>query len=84
MKPVRLSQHAAGYAKMRAFTAAEAEQAIRTCPWEPAELRRFQCRLNLPYGQEWHGKIYQTKQVRPIFVEQRDEILIVTVYTYYF
>jgi len=84
MKPVRLSQHAAGYAGTRGLTAAEVEQAIRTWPWVPAEFGRFECRSNLPYGKEWHGKIYQTKQVRPIFVEQHDEILIVTVYTYYF
>jgi len=31
MKRVRLSQHAAGYAKMRGFTEAEVEQAIKTC-----------------------------------------------------
>lgn len=84
MKPVRLSQHAAGYRERRGFTEGEVEEGIRTCPWEPAELGRFECRLNLPYGKEWHGKTYQTKQVRPIFVEQADEILVVTVYTYYF
>ena len=84
MKRVRLSRHAAGYAKMRGFTEAEVEQAIKTCLWEPAELGRLQCRLNLPYGEQWHGKVYQTKQVRPRFVEEPDQILVVTVYTYYF
>jgi len=84
MKPLRLSQRAARYAKMRGFSADEVEGAIKECSWEPAELGRFQCRLNLPYGKEWHGEIYRTKQVRPIFVEQPDQILVVTVYTYYF
>jgi hypothetical protein len=36
------------------------------------------------YGQEWNGKFYTTKQVRPIFVEEDDEIVVVTVYVYYF
>jgi len=31
---------------------------------------------------EW--ETYATKQVRPIFVEEAAEILVVTVYTYYF
>jgi hypothetical protein len=30
------------------------------------------------------GKRYATKQVRPIFVEEEREIVVVTVYTYYF
>jgi len=34
--------------------------------------------------QEWNGKVYATKQVRPIFVEEAGEIVVITVYTYYF
>jgi outer membrane receptor for monomeric catechols len=30
------------------------------------------------------GKRYSTKQVRPIFVEEADEIVVVTVYVHYF
>lgn len=52
--------------------------------WEPSELGRLQCRKNFPFGQVWNGKIYETKQVRPIFIEQADEIRVITVYTYYF
>jgi ABC-type glucose/galactose transport system permease subunit len=31
-----------------------------------------------------NGEVYATKQVRPIFVEEAGEIVVVTVYTYYF
>ena len=31
-----------------------------------------------------NGKIYAIKQVRPIFVEEAAEIVVITVYTYYF
>ncbi|MGO9269362.1 MAG: hypothetical protein ACLQOO_03725 [Terriglobia bacterium] len=31
-------------------------------------------------GREWNGKVYATKRVRPIFVEEAAEILVVTVY----
>jgi len=29
-------------------------------------------------------KVYAVKQVRPIFVEEQDEIIVVTVYAYFF
>ncbi len=68
----------------RGFTVAEVEEAIRTMPWQPAELERLECRKDFAYGKEWNGKLYTTKQVRPIFVEEASEIVVVTVYTYYF
>jgi hypothetical protein len=68
----------------RGFTVAEVEEAIRTMPWQPAELERLECRKDFTYGKEWNGKLYTTKQVRPIFVEEASEIVVVTVYTYYF
>jgi hypothetical protein len=40
--------------------------------------------MDFPFGKEWNGKTYRTKQVRPIFVEEAGEILVVTVYTYFF
>ena len=50
----------------------------------PAELGRLDCRKNFPYRKEWNGKVYAIKQVRPIFVEEPGEIVVITVYTYYF
>ncbi len=83
MKPVRLSGHALDQLPYRGTTEAEIEQAIRSAEWLPAELDRIECRLEISYGQTWHGKIYAVKQVRPIFVEEEHEI-VVTVYTYYY
>jgi hypothetical protein len=40
--------------------------------------------MDFPFGREWNGRFYQTKQVRPVFVEEAAEILVVTVYTYFF
>lgn len=84
MKPIRLSAHALSYTTRRGFTAAEVAKAIRESPWEPAELERLQCRRDFPFDREWNGKLYATKQVRPIFVEESTEIVVITVYTYYF
>jgi len=84
MKPIRFSAHARGYLRTRGFTATEVEEAIRTSPWQPAELGRLECRKDFPYGRDWNGTAYATKQVRPVFVDEAAEIVVVTVYTYYF
>jgi len=84
MKPIRFSKHALGYAASRGFTVAEVEEAIRTCAWGAAELGRLDCRKDFPFGQDWNGKVYATKQVRPVFVDEPGEIVVITVYTYYF
>ena len=84
MKSIRLSKHALGYAARRGFTVAEVEEAIRTRPWSAAELGRWECRQDFPFGQNWNGTVYATKQVRPVFVEEAAELVVITVYTYYF
>ena len=84
MKRIRFSKHALGYIASRGFTVAEIEEAIRTCAWGAAELGRLDCRKDFAYGREWNGKVYATKQVRPVFVDEADEIVVITVYTYYF
>jgi hypothetical protein len=49
-----------------------------------AELGRLDCRKDFPFGQNWNGKIYATRQVRPVFVDEAEELVVITVYTYYF
>jgi len=83
MKPIRLSVHALSYIVKRGFTIAEVEDAIRSSRWEPAELGRMECRRIFPFNREWNKRLYANKEVRPIFVEEADEIVVVTVYTYY-
>ena len=84
VKPIRLSKHALDYAKRRGFTVAEVEETIRTTSWSAAELGRLDCRKDFAFGKEWNGRFYTTKQVRPVFVEEAGEIVVITVYTYYF
>ncbi len=82
-KPIRLSQHAKEQAGYRGCTEKEVHQAIRTSPWEKAELGRLQCRKDFVFNRIWNDKEYRTKQVKPIFIEEKEEIVIVTVYVYY-
>ena len=86
MKPVRLSSHAVGYIEKRGFTREEVEETIRDSSWDPAEwgVGRLECSREFAYNQDWNGKVFATKRVRPIFVEEDLEIVLVTVYTYYY
>ena len=83
-KTIRLSQHAKQQLFYRGTTEEESTETIQTTEWKPAELNRLECRKNFVFNQSWQGKYYKTKQVRPIFVEERNEIVVVTVYVYYF
>ena len=62
----------------------EVIEAIRTEPWQPAELGKLECRKDFVYNVMWNQRHYGTKQVRPVFVEEPGEIVVVTVYVYYF
>ncbi len=84
MKPIRLSAHARQQLRFRGVTEQEVIDAILSEPWGPAELGRLERRKNYIFGREWNGKEYATKQVRPVFVEESAEIVVVTVYSYYF
>ena len=83
-EPIRLSGHARGYLKRRGFSQAEVEDTIRTSPWLPARNNRLEASKDFPYGADWNGKRYATKRVHPVFVDEPTEIVVVTVYTYFF
>ena len=81
MKPIRLSGHAKEQLFFRGTTEDEVIEAIRTSTWQPAELERLECRKDFVFENEWNKKYYKTKQVRPIFVEEDNEIVVITVYS---
>ncbi len=86
MKPVRLSNHAQGHRASRGFSDEEVVTAIEQKAWFPAIFGtgRFECEHEFPFESYWNGKWYGTKKVRPVFIEMEFEIVVVTVYTYYY
>ncbi len=81
---MRLSGHARQQIAFRGATELEVFESIRDESWQPAEHGRIQCDRNFLFNDMWNGRQYTTKQVRPIFVEEPNEIVVVTVYVYYF
>jgi len=84
MKPIKLSGHAKEQLFFRGTTEEEVIETIRTASWQPAVLGRLECRKNFVFENEWNNKYYKIKQVRPIFVEEEKEMVVVTVYAYFF
>jgi hypothetical protein len=83
-KSIRLSEHAKRQLEYRGATEDEVFDTIRSEQWGSVELGRLDCRKNYSFNAEWNGKHYSTRQVRPIFVDEPEEIVVVTVYVYYF
>jgi hypothetical protein len=84
MKPIVFSGHSLDNLKLRGVQKEEIEKAIQASEWKPAKKGRHYCLMNFKYGTDWGGKTYGTKQVKPVFVEEEDRIVVVTVYSFYF
>lgn len=84
MKTIRLSGHAREQLARRGVTEAEVMAAIHEAEWQPGERGRLECRLEFVFNDVWNKKQYTTKPVRPIFVEEATEIVVVTVYRYFY
>lgn len=51
---------------------------------QPAKQERELCRFNFSFGKTWQKKLYAIKQVVPVIKEEANEIVVITVYTFYF
>jgi hypothetical protein len=84
MKPIIFTLHAKLKAAQRGCLEEEVKTTILTQAWELNEMQKFECRMNFEFNNIWNKNFYTTKQVRPIFVEEETQIVVITVYTYYF
>ncbi len=84
MKPIRLTAHARQQCLDRGATEAEVIQAVQQGSRQPAKHGRELCRYNHSFGHTWQGRSYAIKQVAPVIKEEANEIVVITVYTFYF
>jgi Domain of unknown function (DUF4258) len=84
VKPIRLSKHAQEQAMERGATEPEVKEAVRKGSREPATRGREMCRYNFVFNRRWQRKQYSIKQVAPVIKEEKDETIVITVYTFYF
>ncbi len=84
MKPIRLTKHAKEQCIERGATESEVNKAIRDGTHRPAKSGRIQYWFNFDYNDFWQGNFYAIKQVAPGIKEEQEEIVVITVYTFYF
>jgi hypothetical protein len=84
VKEIRLSKHAQEQAEERGAAETEVKEAIAKGSREWATRGREICRYNFAFNRKWQGKHYPIKQVAPVIKEEDDEIIVITVYTFYF
>jgi len=84
VKRIRLSRHAQEQMVERGASEGEVQEAIRKGSREPTTRGREMCRYNFAFNRKRQGKHYPIKQVAPIFKEESNEIVVITVYTFYF
>jgi len=83
-KPIRLSGHAIEQCKERGVKIEEVIEAIENGSQEPAKNNRIMSKLNFQYNDYWHDSFYSIKQVAPVFIEEEKEIVVFTIFSYYF
>lgn len=84
MKPIRLTKHAQEQCAERGATEAEVRQAVEEGSRRAAKWGREVCRFNFPFAGTWQGNRYAIKQVAPVIKEEANEIVVITVYVFYF
>ena len=82
-KPIRFTNHALTSLEKRGATEEEVKAAITERIWTPAKLGRFEARKTFPHNNLWNGKHYKQKDVVPIFIEEQNRIVVITVYVFY-
>jgi len=84
LKPIVFTTHARQRMRERGAREEDVLEAIRIGEREPAQRGLTLYRLNLDFKREWDGRYYGVQQVAPVVVEEADQIVVVTVYTFYF
>lgn len=84
MKLILVSKHAEEQAEERGATQEEVKEAVRVGSRDAAPRGRELCRYNFVFNRKWQSKHYAIKQVAPVIKEGANEIVVITVYTFYF
>ena len=82
-KPIYFTLHARRQMQARNTTTEEVEAVIRTAPWKLGERGRYSASKVFPFRRQHFGRFYTAKEVVPIFVEESDRIVVITVYTFF-
>ena len=85
MKPIRCSDHARLQMVLRGATEEEVIMTIRAGKWEAAKMGKFRTKHQIDFNKIalTNKKFYKYKTIEPIFADESNEIVVVTVKVYY-
>ena len=85
MEPIRLSNHAQLQMELRGASEEEVVTAINSGTWEPAKLGKLKTKHKFDFNaiSMANQKIYKYKTVEPVFADENDKIIVITVKVYY-
>ncbi len=83
MKFIHFTNHAKRQMIERRVIEDEIKEVIQNGKWQVAEKGRFSASLPFPFNGDHYGRFYRTKEVVPIFVEEANRIVVITVYTFF-
>ena len=83
-KPIKISQHARFQMTERGVKEIEVVAAIRQGDQESARAGRTMYRKTFEFRGMWRGRTYRLKQVGAVVANEPDELVVVTVYAFYF
>lgn len=78
------SDHAKQQMIERGASQNEVIEAITNGEAIPAKHGRISYRKNIQYNNKWGGKLYHIKQIMAIVKKEANNIVVITVYTFYF
>ena len=81
---IRFHSHAQERMEERNATEDEVKLTIEEGESFPAKFGRTGFRRNFPFGGQWRGKSYRTKQIEAYAVQEGSDWVVVTVMTKYF
>ncbi|MFH0865522.1 MAG: hypothetical protein V1904_04980 [Bacteroidota bacterium] len=83
MSEIIFSEHSLIQCEERGATKEEVIQAIKEGSKEQVKMKRWIYKMNFQFNNHWGNKFYAIKQVAPV-VKENHNIIVVTVYTFYF
>ncbi len=85
MKTITFSDHAKLQMTLRGASEEEVRIAIRRAKWETAKLGKLKTKYRFDFNKVslTNQKIYKYKTVEPIFADESDKIVVITVKVYY-
>ena len=85
MKPIRYSSHAKLQMVLRGATEEEVTTTIRAGKWKMTRVGKFRSRHQFDFNKVSliNKKFYKYKTIEPIFADEPNEIVVITVKVYY-